>query len=130
MRLKPSKCFLLIIPINWIKFVEILRSEYTITSQRVSIIEGAFRRKKYTEELYRLQPNPNLHRGIFYQIIDVFRQILRKKPLLFADISLYPSKSSYPFCVLKAIKNAPLVEERIRFLINQDKKERGIRIID
>lgn len=111
--------FWLIIPIGvalW-KWLEIRCTQYTLTTQRLSLRTGVFSKKTDEIELYRVK-DTQLQEPFFLRMFSC------------GNIILLTSDHTTPMLVMGAIPDAAEVRERIRALVEMQRTAKRVREVD
>lgn len=108
------------LPYLYWKHLQIRKTKYILTTQRLITKTGVFWQEVNFLELYRVL-DIKVERGFLYQLLDFCRKWLRKKPLLLGDIKIFSTDYSHSQLFLYTIPNALGVAEKIRKACNDDK---------
>jgi len=110
---------LLLIPVPWViwKSISTRRTDYAITSQRLTLVTGVFRRELEEIELYRIK-DTRLTRSFVQRVLGL------------GTVTVISSDDSMPTLVIPAIKGSADVRQIIRENVELVRRARGVRELD
>lgn len=108
---------LISIPFAIWKYMEVKCKTYTLTSQRLRVESGIFSKKCDSLELYRVKDTK-------------FDQPFLLRLFGMGNVSLISSDSTTPITTIIAIKDAHLLQEQIRSLVEERRDQKRVRITE
>ncbi len=109
----------LVVPVFYAlwRWIETRLTEYELTSQRLVFRSGVFNRKTEEIELYRVRDS-TLHEPLFLRLFGA------------GNVAIFATDSSAPSIVLRAVKGAADVRQKLRAAVESVREQKRVRSIE